>query len=199
MKTKKNHKKPPKNDTLRGTEGFSLIEVIIGIAVITLVITAAAEVTRSSIRMGSITTNELIAHNQAEEGLEIIRNIRDSNWLQNKAWNSGLKTGTYHIIENDIHALAPGETVQSPWQLISADGFDEAMSNARFIRTISIREEIIPLSKKINATPEVSLQGTLPMQEKILIVTSTVTYNERRSPKTIEMETILSDWKQGPL
>ena len=78
--------------------GFTLIETIIAITVIGLVITATAQLTQSSLRLGRVTMNQFVAYHLAEEGLEITRNIRDTNWLQNKAWNEGMSEGLYGII-----------------------------------------------------------------------------------------------------
>lgn len=161
----------------RNSRGFSLIEVVIGIAVITLIITAAAEVTRSSIVMGSITTNELMAHNRAQEGLEIVRNMRDSNWMQNKKWDTDLEDGKYSIVFLSDESRLQG-SAQAPWKLQPLE--DTVAKGADTFR------------------PVITL--THSEDKKSLTVTSTVTYVERRRPnKEISFETILTDWKQGPL
>ncbi len=163
--------------------GFSLIEVVIGIAVITLVITAAAEVTRSSIVMGSITNNELIAHNHAEEGLEIVRNMRDSNWMQNKKWDTDLDDGEYVIVFTTPENRLP-DTAQAPWTLLKLDA---ALQNTN--------DRFRPIIKLEHIT---SGEGDSALTS--LKVTSTVTYSERRTPnKVISFDTILTDWKQGPI
>ena len=66
------------------TSGFTLIETIIGIAVIALVVTAAAQLTVTSLSVGRASMNQFAAFHQAEEGLELTRNMRDRNWLPNK-------------------------------------------------------------------------------------------------------------------
>lgn len=38
--------------------------------------------------------DRLIAANLAREGMEIVRNIRDSNWLPRGTWDQGLESGT---------------------------------------------------------------------------------------------------------
>lgn len=176
MKSFFHHLLNPKRQK-QNARGFSLIEVVIGIAVITLIITAAAEVTRSSIVMGSITANELMAHNRAQEGLEIVRNMRDSNWMQNKGWDTGLEDGEYVIVFADRSNTIKNQPIP-PWTL-EALGSQNTDVADRF-------------------RPEIKLEHL--DDSKSLKVTSTVKYAERRRPnKEIAFEAILTDWKQGPL
>lgn len=79
----------------KAKSGFTLTETIIAITVITLIITAAYDLVRSSLNIGRSAMNQFTAHHLAEEGLETVRNARDSNWLQNKFWRDGLNDGTY--------------------------------------------------------------------------------------------------------
>ncbi|MBI1956915.1 MAG: prepilin-type N-terminal cleavage/methylation domain-containing protein [Candidatus Niyogibacteria bacterium] len=59
--------------------GFSLLETIIAIAVLTLAMTAVFTLVSSGIRSISASADELTAYFLASEGLEYIRNIRDGN------------------------------------------------------------------------------------------------------------------------
>lgn len=98
--------------TTHQKSGFTLIETIIGIAVVALVVTAATSLTTTSLTIGRTSINQFAAFHQAEEGLEITRNIRDSNWLQNKSWRAGLANGTYAI------AFASQCPDNGPWCLV---------------------------------------------------------------------------------
>lgn len=60
---------------------FSLIEIIVAFSVIVLVILAATNLLVSIIRSNNENVNTLEAYGLAQEGLEAVRNIRDSNWL----------------------------------------------------------------------------------------------------------------------
>lgn len=168
--------------------GFSLIEVVIGIAVITLIITAAAEITRSSIRMGSITSNELIANHLAEEGLEIVRNIRDSNWLRNQRWDTGLEDGDYTIEETSEENVPPFKLTrkeESALALLASE------SGNNYVRTIHIAHKQVVVSQA-NATDD-------EVTSDVITIDSTVTYPSRPERKSMTLSTTLTDWKQGPL
>ncbi len=169
--------------------GFSLIEVVIGIAVITLIITAAAELTRSSIRMGSITSNELIANHLAEEGLEVVRNIRDSNWLRNQRWDKGLEDGDYILEETTEENVPPFKLTRKEESAAGALLASESGNN--YVRTIHIAHKQVVVSQA-NATQD-------EVTSSVMTIDSTVNYPSRPERKSMTLSTTLTDWKQGPL
>ena len=93
-------KKPHSNSA------FTLAETILAIAIIAMVITTTYGLSQSSLKIGRNSINQFVAYHLAEEGLEIVRNARDSNWIQNKEWRTGLQDGEY---ENSNIVLSEGE------------------------------------------------------------------------------------------
>lgn len=67
--------------TFKNKPAFSLVEIIVALSVIVLVILASTNLLVSVIRSNSENVNTLTAYGLAQEGLEALRNIRDSNWL----------------------------------------------------------------------------------------------------------------------
>lgn len=67
--------------------GFSLLEVIIGITVIVMVIVGTIGVYVTTLSTSRTLLQRLIASELAQEGLEIVRNIRDTNWKQGLEWD----------------------------------------------------------------------------------------------------------------
>lgn len=63
--------------------GFTLIESIIAIAILTSGIIVIYGVFYNISDQVSSTSYNLIASYLAQEGIEVIRNIRDNNWIQN--------------------------------------------------------------------------------------------------------------------
>ena len=64
---------------------FSLSEVIVSITILASTIVAIANLTASNLKANSENLLRLQAHLLATEGLELVRNQRDSLWIQNKA------------------------------------------------------------------------------------------------------------------
>jgi type II secretory pathway pseudopilin PulG len=82
-------------------KGFTLIEVIFAIFILTMSGFAAFSLIQSSLVPATINRSSLVAYYLAQEGAEIARNIRDNNWLENTAWNEGLTAGDWEADYND--------------------------------------------------------------------------------------------------
>lgn len=157
--------------------GFTLLETIIAIAVISLVITAAAQLVQSSTRIGGQSMKEFIAYHLAEEGLEVVRNLRDTNWLSNVKWRKGLEDGLYVIDENSAFS-----GINEKWTLRKINSQDQVPEivlneNEKFKRTIEIKTE----------------------DETRILVKSNVNFIVSLKTKSASIETILTNWKKGPL
>ena len=80
--------------------GFTLFETIVAIGLVLVgLITALALITTSLFYISNV-QDRLIAANLAAEGIEIVRNIRDNNWLQGASWNNGLTDGDFQAAYN---------------------------------------------------------------------------------------------------
>lgn len=156
----------------KSTAGFTLIETIMAVVVIALIITAVAELTQSSLRAARTTMQDFRASQHAEEGLEIIRNIRDSNWMRNISWKSGLEAGTY--ILNDT----------PPWTARQVDAL-----TATAAATSSAQP-----AKEFTRLITISYNDTGAM-----VVKSDVSFERRGGKRTITLMSELTDWKKGPL
>jgi len=71
-------------------KGFTIIEVISAIFVLLIGILASYTVIQQIIGYTSIVSSRLVAAYLAQEGIEIVRNIRDTNWLQGEQTGYGL-------------------------------------------------------------------------------------------------------------
>jgi|GEM_PF-800055 len=68
-------------------QGFTLVEALIAVAIITTGLIAILGVISYAISISRVSPDEVIAANLAQEGIGVIKNIRDSNWLVDKADN----------------------------------------------------------------------------------------------------------------
>jgi type II secretory pathway pseudopilin PulG len=63
-------------------KGETLLEVLIALTIITVASAAAGSAIMSAVQGLSLSKNYLIAQNLADEGLEAVKNIRDTNWMK---------------------------------------------------------------------------------------------------------------------
>lgn len=107
--------------------GFSLVSVIIGITIMVLGVMAISNLSIASIQANEQSEQRMTAILLAKEGLEGIRNIRDTNWRQNFPWNyrgqswlnkgdtAGLGYGdSFTQGEINEHLIDPGNYVIEP-------------------------------------------------------------------------------------
>jgi type II secretory pathway pseudopilin PulG len=66
---------------------FTLIETIVAISILTIGILGISFLISSQISSTHFSKNKLIAAYLAQEGIEIVRNIRDTNWLNGRNWD----------------------------------------------------------------------------------------------------------------
>lgn len=59
--------------------GFSLLETLVAISILVTAIVASLSLASQSISSASLSKNQIIAFNLAQEGMELVRSIRDTN------------------------------------------------------------------------------------------------------------------------
>lgn len=199
-------------------KGFSLAEIVIAITVLTVTVVSVTSLILSSLNVNKQNINQIIAYSLAQEGVEIMRNIRDSNWLQNQFWSKGgflwgseFENGGRFIVDYkepivsaDIANVSTTEAV--PWILSEISANEEEKTRLYYQDIGDLRkythEEISaggtnlesPFRREILVEP-VNVEG-----EELIVkvrVTSTVYYESRGNEKSVEIITDLTDWKRG--
>lgn len=163
------------------TRAFTLVEILIGISVIAVTMTAMASLVIVSMRANVANVNSLQAYYLAEEGIEAMRNIRDTNWRQNYGWSSSFECNmdgdTYYFTVDDRELT---ETMN--YQLYEA----EEVGYLRFTHDSSYEESIF--SRYIMVEYE-------ECDFEAAKVSSVVTWNERGNEREVVLTTYLTDWQ----
>lgn len=76
-------------------KGFTLLEMAIAIVIITMSLLAVYGFFSYLTAQTNLAVSKLVAYYLAQEGAEIVKNIRDSNLIQEIDWNSSLLPGIY--------------------------------------------------------------------------------------------------------
>ncbi len=129
-------------------EGFTIIEVMMAIFVLTVAVGGSFALIQQTLVSASINQQKLIAYYLAQEGIEIVRNIRDSNWLEKRSvpdipWDDGIsedlpidQSRKYLAAYNESELISFGDTVLN----LDEDGFYSYSPETptRFKREITI-------------------------------------------------------------
>lgn len=94
--------------------GFSLVEAIVSITVLLVGVLAVVSLGIAMVTQARLTNAQAVASQLAREGVEVVRSIRDSNWLQAEDigainWNAGLSDGT------DYSAVLEWDSLLNTW------------------------------------------------------------------------------------
>ena len=74
--------------------GFGLIEVTVSIYIITMGLLGLMSLVWQNSKIQNINKNNIIASQLAQEGIELVRNVRDENWRnENFDWKKDIFTG----------------------------------------------------------------------------------------------------------
>jgi prepilin-type N-terminal cleavage/methylation domain-containing protein len=89
-------------------KGFTLIEVLTALFVISVGLVAIFSVVNRVFFSTSLSVSRMTASYIAQEGIEVVRNIRDSNWLADRSgstWTNNMIIGSYSEIDYNDSAL----------------------------------------------------------------------------------------------
>lgn len=84
-----------KKEKLKFSKGFTFLETIVAIFVVSVALVGGLGALTTILKSSHFSYNKLIASYLAQEGIEMVRNVRDTNWLENRYssatdWDKGL-------------------------------------------------------------------------------------------------------------
>lgn len=128
-------------------KGFSIAEVVISVFVITVGLLAIIKLITGSMTYSILSRDQIIASQLAQEGIELVRNVRDNNAFnsESRTWMDSLGNNANACVEYDMNTQHPVDFTCSTNQLFydpatytySHDNGDEA---TRFYRQLVIQE-----------------------------------------------------------
>jgi prepilin-type N-terminal cleavage/methylation domain-containing protein len=163
-----------KKNVIGDNSGFSLIEIATALFVISVGLLGVLSLITQNIQAENVNKNKLIASQLAQEGLGLIRNQRDDNWLSTNSWDQEITPGTY--IVDHTGKIESVSNIDNAGLQIDNDGYyvhDIAYDDSIFKRMITIESET-------TASTSVSCR---------------VEWNERGRSIDYVADTVLYDWR----
>lgn len=126
------------------SKGFTILEVITAVFILTIGVGASLSLINQTLSAATVVEQRLIASYLAQEGIEIVRNIRDSTWLEKRSnptlvWDQYLGLGDWEADYDSQTLTSYGGTLL----YIQANGFygyEISSAQTRFTRKITIAE-----------------------------------------------------------
>ena len=172
---------------IKGSKGFTLLELLIAIFIITMGLVGTMSLIQQATVQISISSPKLIASYLAQEGIEIVRNIRDTNWLKAREnesikWDDGIAAGDWEADYNENQTLSMSYTGR--FLSIDADGFYSysGTTPTKFKRKIRIFDKT-DLSNPPDGNPD------------ILKVSVLIEWSDKGKTYQVAAQENLYDWK----
>jgi hypothetical protein len=175
--------------------GQGLLETIFAIGVLLMASVAILTIAITSSTSQRESEVSIVANNLSKEGLEVVRHIRDSNWLAGKSWNDGIALGEVIVSKN---------STSGQWELLSDYETDQLFIDennfithevgpkpAIYQRNLTIRAVCLPT----NGIEEISNQCSSDQQYIGVEVASRVSWRENGRARFVILYEILYDWK----
>ncbi len=145
---------------IKKQKGFTILEVLAVISIVTIGLVGLISLINQNIHVNYINKSKIIAIGLAQEGIELVRKVRDDNWLEGNAWDKYISPtdteGTFAIasstnifIDKNCNNITDSECRLRK----TSNGFYNHTSgtNTQFYRLITVKEpnnyELIVMSK----------------------------------------------------
>lgn len=184
-----NFKLKTQNRKLRTDSGFTLVETMVAIFVLMIAVIAPMSIAAQALATARYAKDQVTAFYLAQEGIELVRNIRDNNALSGGVWNGGVLGNPdgstedakfcystkgcrinpidlqVNICKNDT------DTVCSPLYLNSNNiyNYDTTGSKTIFTRTINIIK---------TSTDEIKVSSTISWKSNSILEPNTFTITD---------------------
>lgn len=179
---------------LKKDRGFTILEIIIAVFILVIAITASYSAFSGVITATSVISSRLTASYLAQEGIEIIRNIRDTKWLgcsgDPDCWNNVIvpyfnNSNCSSGCEAD-YTTGTGVTGETPLRIYT-DAFINIVTESDGVNKFYsyVSGEPTKFKRKIIITSA----GT-----EVLLVNVLVSWDDRGKSYSFTVEEYLYDW-----
>ena len=172
-------------------KGFGLLEVLISAVIIIIILAALVFVGRAALNNNEYLAERAQAIYLAQEGLEMTRQIRDTNWTDGDA-DSKWNTLQFDSVSSKFVATGSGDyklQYQSPISRLGLVSGTETITinQVDYVRAIKV--------ETIASSSELIPNNSTDLKPYALKITSTVTWNYSDVPRTISVSEILTNWR----
>lgn len=161
--------------------GFSLVEIMTVLFVISIGLMGTLALIVQNIQGQSVNKSTLIAYQLAQEGIELVRKTRDTNWAEGVSWNSGLTPGHYIMDYRNSEPRTASFSEQSNLKqdllgfYYNADSSIDSNIDSGFTRVIDIVAD--------------------PDNPSSLFIYATISWKDHNNNYSYVLEATLYDWK----
>lgn len=167
--------------------GFGLLETVLALGLLVIVVAAAVFLANTALKRSQLNVIRGGAYQIAKEQLELLRQIRDTNFQKGLSWDGSFPASNFHIFydSNNVPTINSSGCKLSP------------LNNTQYLYYLTV-QPLTSTSLPTGADPQ--------SQNNYKKVTINVTWGETdttncnfggwNSSERIQVETILTNWKR---
>ena len=102
---------------IKNKKAYTLVEILVGFFIILMGLVGYLSLTIKTLALEPIGKNKLIASQLAQEGIEIVRNIRDTNWINGESFDRAINGNAldYSMVLNNDTSIADIESIPADY------------------------------------------------------------------------------------
>lgn len=186
-------------------QGQSMMEMIFAIGILVTTVSAIIALNASNISSQKQSEYQIIANNLSREGVEVVRSVRDRNWLAGLDWDNGLKQSGRYLAcfdqETNSWSVNLIQDEQTGQLFLSDSGIYSCQNQGNlptvYYRQLDISHLCLDISDSTNRGSESVKESCDSLVEKKvgLKIRSILNWNERNKPHQVIIEDLIYDWK----
>ena len=158
-----------------------MIESIIAASLVVVGILGIMSLLINSAHTSASVNNRLVAVYLASEGIEVVKNILDTEYVQHKGFAQDFNAGTTYSLSYDSTQPSSASGTSTPVLVTPEHIFCDAVDNSCSGGTGTIFKRAVYISTSSNST--------------VLDVKSTVSWTENGVPRTFTLEDKFTNWR----
>lgn len=140
------------NYKTKNDPGFTLIEVLVSIFIFAIAFTATSFMLTTNLRSAAAVRDDFIASGLAQEGIEIVRSIRDRDWFLLNAFGTSIPDGTHRVQWSSQSLIALGTNPNLKKDVSNGIFSYDSGNDVIFKRTVTISTITANVEKKVVVT-----------------------------------------------
>ena len=178
---------------IKNNKGQTILEALISITVVVVGLFSVLVLILINIRASDTSNDKLTASMLSWEGIEIVRNIRDSNWLAGTSnWNEGLFSGT------DYTAIPVFDSFTGTWSLDFSPNTIVSDDSTKVYKkgSIFLQNTIQPVGSQPTIFYRlIKIQPDSDVDPYMLTVTTEIRWQIKGEWRKTKAEEIFYNWK----
>jgi prepilin-type N-terminal cleavage/methylation domain-containing protein len=179
-------------------KGFTLIETLFAVLIFSAALVSLMTIAGRGITATASARSQITAHYLAQEGLEVVRNIRDTNFVLDAVWDGGFSQCTGQSsqqfqspcqVNYGSNSAAATPTLGACTNNCAVFTANQAYVDAGFAGAVPS-----PYQRRVWVVPHTGQSNTTGVPDEYQVI-SQVIWTDRTISRRVELATVIKQWQ----